>query len=139
MVNNIAMPARIHKNSLSQTVDSVNEAFFFGETIPSTKCREIASWIASRQGLPGAYGELFAGFQAERTSGIRVFTSERITSASARHILGEESCRALLLLDSQESNVAGALKSATEWMIERVEQAHLTSPGISPRNASASR
>ena len=121
----------VHKDSLSKTVDAVNEAFFFGKTIPAPERRAVARWIASRQGLPGAYGGLFAGFASERTAGIRVFTGERITSASARHILGEESCRALLLLDARDPAAAQALTSATTWMSERVEQA----AGESGRNS----
>ena len=113
----------LHPRSLSATVDAVNEAFFFGEKISATERRELAGRIAARQALPGAYGQLFAGFEPERTNGIRVFTGERITSASARHILGEESCRALLLLDSKDREVTGALQRATDWMIKRVEQA----------------
>ena len=124
------MPTLIHQNSLSATVDAVNDAFFFGKKIPAPERRDAARWIASRQGLPGAYGALFAGFNAERATGIRVFTGERMTSASARHILGEESCRALLLLDSRESQPAAALARASGWMIDRVEQA----AGDSPRN-----
>ena len=122
------MTTLIHKSSLSQTVDAVNEAFFFGQTILVKERRDVARWIASRQGLPGAYGELFAGFDAERKSGIRVFTGERITSASARHILGEESCRALLLLDSHDATAAEALTRATNWLSQRLEQAALYSP-----------
>jgi hypothetical protein len=113
----------IHDDSLSKTVDAVNEAFFFGREIPANERRAVARWIASRQGLPGAYGRLFAGFESERTNGIRVFTGERITSASARHILGEESCRALLLLGGSDASVAARLTDATNWMIERVAQA----------------
>src|SRR5262245_71636 len=118
----------LHPQSLSATIDAVNEAFFFGETIPRAERREIASWIAARQAMPGAYGQLFAGFEVERTKGIRVFTGERITSASARHILGEEACRALLLLDSREAEVKGALQRATDWMINRVESAAQDAP-----------
>jgi hypothetical protein len=122
------MTLPIHEDSLSETVDAVNEAFFFSQTISPKERREVASWIASRQGLPGAYGELFAGFDSERRSGIRLFTGERITSASARHILGEESCRALLLLDSKDSKAAAALTRATNWLSQRLEQAAMYSP-----------
>jgi hypothetical protein len=118
----------LHPRSLSATVDAVNEAFFFGEPIPAAERRELARWIAARQALPGAYGQLFAGFEPERTKGIRVFTGERITSASARHILGEEACRALLLLDSRDAEVNGALQRATGWMINRVQQAAEDAP-----------
>ncbi len=121
----------IQKNSLSKTVDAVNEAFFFGQTVSANDRRAAARWIAARQGLPGAYGALFAGFQSERTAGIRVFTGERMTAASARHILGEESCRALSLLDTNDRDVALALKRATTWLTERVELA----AGESERNS----
>jgi hypothetical protein len=122
------MATLIHRTSLSKTVDAVNEAFFFGKTITAADRRDAARWIAARHALPGAYGKLFGGFPSERASGIRVFTGERITSASARHILGEESCRALLLLASRDSKADDALAQATAWMINRVTQAGLDSP-----------
>jgi hypothetical protein len=78
--------------------------------------------------LPGAYGELFAGFAPELASGIRLFTGERVTSASARHILGEESCRALLLLKSDDATATAAITRATTWLIERVEKAATDAP-----------
>jgi hypothetical protein len=118
----------IHRTSLSKTVDAVNEAFFFGKRISSTDRREISRWIAGRHALPGAYGKLFGGFPSERKSGIRVFTGERITSASARHILGEESCRALLLLASRDMKADAALAEATAWIINRVRQAGVDAP-----------
>ena len=122
----------LHPRSLSATVDAVNNAFFCGEKISVTERRELARWIAARQALPGAYGQLFAGFEPERTKGITVFTGERITSASARHILGEEACRALLLLDSKDREVRDALQRATEWLSARLEQAARDAPRNSP-------
>ena len=83
----------ISSGSLSQTVDAVNAAIFDGHRWPLATKRAVAHWIVARQGLPGAYAATFAGFPAERTRGIVVFTGERITSASARHILGEEASR----------------------------------------------
>ena len=117
----------IHQNSLSETVDAVNEAVFLKKTITTTDRRHVARWIAARQGQPGAYGQLFAGFPPEVASGIRLFTGERVTSASARHILGEESCRALLLLTSDDATATAALKRATAWLAERLEKAALDS------------
>src|SRR5262249_45711256 len=96
--------------------------------IPRDTRGETAGWIASRQGLPGAYGEMFAGFPAERASGIHLFTGEHVTNASARHILGEEACRALLLLDSREPTATAALGRAVEWIVERVSVAAAYSP-----------
>jgi hypothetical protein len=123
----------IHRSSLSETVDAVNEAVFFGHATTAKDRRHVARWIAARQGLPGAYGELFAGFAPELASGIRLFTGERVTSASARHILGEESCRALLLLKSDDAIATAALARATAWIVERVEKAAT----LSPRNNAA--
>ena len=57
-----------------------------------------------------------------------MFTGERVTSASARHILGEESCRALLLLKSDDATATAALSRATAWIVERVEKAATLSP-----------
>jgi len=120
----------IHTRSLSETVDAVNEATFFGHAISAPDRREVARWIAARQGAPGAYGQLFAGFPSESASGIRLFTGERVTSASARHILGEESCRALLLLESDDAMATAALNRAMAWIIDRVEKA----ASYAPRN-----
>ena len=85
----------INRTSLSQTVDAIHAAHFDGCTLTATECGEAARWIAAREGLPGAYAGTFAGFDSERSRGIVLFTGERITSASARHILGEEASRAL--------------------------------------------
>ena len=96
--------------------------------MPAKDRRHVARWIAAREGLAGAYGGLFAGFAPELASGIRLFTGERVTSASARHILGEESCRALLLLKSDDAMATAALNRATAWIMERVEKAAMDSP-----------
>ena len=88
----------INRGSLSQTVDAVNAAQCAGRTLTAAERGEVARWIATRQGLHGAYADTFAGFPSERTTGIVLFTGERISSASARHILGEEASRALRLL-----------------------------------------
>lgn len=102
----------INRTSLSHTVDAVAAAQFDGRPLTAAERGETARWIAARQGLPGAYGDTFAGFPAERTKGIVVFTGERITSASARHILGEESSRALRQLRVRDAGVTGALARA---------------------------
>ena len=86
----------ISRASLSQTVDAINAAYFYRRTLAAAERGQAARWIAARQGLDGAYGGTFAGFPAERSKGIVLFTGERIASASARHILGEEASRVLI-------------------------------------------
>lgn len=124
----------IHSASLSQTVDAVNAAWFDRRALAVTERRQVARWIASRQGLPGAYADTFAGFAAERDKGIVVFTGERITSASARHIVGEEACRALQSLGVRDRVVAAALDRACDGLMRCLERAALdprrTNPGL---------
>lgn len=80
----------INTTSLSQTVDAVSAAQFDGRALTAGERTQAARWIAARRGLAGSYGGTFAGFPAGRSSGIVLFTGERIVSASPRHILGEE-------------------------------------------------
>ena len=58
---------------------------------------------------------------------MRVFTGERIRSgAGTAHILGEEACRALILLSAPAAGVRKALADASAGMIHRLDS--------SPRN-----
>lgn len=113
----------INRASLSQAVDAINAAHFDGRTIAVVERRKAARWIASRQGLEGAYGGTFAGFPSERAKGIVLFTGERITSASARHILGEEASRVLRKLRIRDPNVTHALRRADEGLMRCLERA----------------
>jgi len=109
--------------SLSKTVDSVNAAVFDGRSLGARERSETARWIAARQGLEGAYAGTFAGFPVERAQGIALFTGERITSASARHILGEESSRTLRLLRVRDAGVARALDAADDGLMQCLARA----------------
>jgi hypothetical protein len=113
----------INRTSLSQTVDAVNAAHFEGRAPAATERRQVARWIAARQGLPGAYGGTFAGFPSERAKGIVLFTGERIASASARHILGEEASRALRQLGVRNRSVTPALAAADEGLLRCLARA----------------
>ncbi len=104
----------IHGQSVSETVDAVNAALFDEQRITVAERKLTARWLAARQGLPGAYGSTFAGFDSERKAGIVLFTGERIASASARHILGEEASRALRLLRVTDAAVKSALERANQ-------------------------
>src|SRR5262249_57968211 len=63
------------------------------------------------------------------SNGIVLFTGERITSASARHILGEEASRALRLLFVRDRNVTRALEAAEEGLMRCLARA-----AADPRN-----
>ena len=113
----------IDTSSLSETVDAINAAFFDGRTLPAEARGQAARWIVGRQGLPGAYADTFAGFPSERSKGIVLFTGERITSASARHILGEEASRALRRLRVRDREVTRALARADEGLMRCLARA----------------
>jgi hypothetical protein len=113
----------INRASLSQTVDAINAAHFDGRTLAVVERGQAARWIAGRQGLPGAYAGTFAGFPSERSRGIVLFTGERIASASARHILGEEASRALRHLRVRDSKVTRALEHADSGLMRCLARA----------------
>jgi hypothetical protein len=113
----------INRASLSQTIDAINAVHFDGRTLTAAERGQAARWIAARQGLPGAYGGTFAGFPAERSKGIVLFTGERIASASARHILGEEASRVLRQLGVRDPNVTRALEGADGGLMQCLERA----------------
>ena len=110
----------IHPSSLSETVNAVNEAYFQDRETAVEERREAARWIAGRQGLPGAYAGTFALMPDELRDGVRLFTGERTKSAAARHITGEEACRALRLLGVTDGPVTDALETASHNLAERV-------------------
>jgi len=119
----VELSVLINRASLSQTVDAINDAYFYGRTLAAAERGQAAQWIAERQGLDWAYGDTFAGFPAERSKGIVLFTGERIASASARHILGEEASRALRLLCMRDRSVTRALEAADEGLMGCLERA----------------
>jgi hypothetical protein len=124
----------IDQASLSQTVDAINAAHFEGRELAAAERRQAARWIAARQGLPGCYAGTFAGFPSERSRGIVLFTGERIASASARHILGEEASRVLRSLRVRDRSVTRALDAAedglTQCLAHAAENPRNRNPGL---------
>ncbi|MFH0920702.1 MAG: hypothetical protein V1913_10090 [Fibrobacterota bacterium] len=61
--------------TLSSVIDFVNESTFYNCPIPASEAKRIVSFIADRQGKPGAYAHTFApvGNEMER---YRLFTGE---------------------------------------------------------------
>lgn len=105
-------PSVIDEVSLSRTLDAVDELAFDGRSLAPAERQAVARWIAARQGLPGAKSGTFAAFPGELREGFVVFTGERLTYASARHVLGEEACRVLRSLDVRDETVQAALERA---------------------------
>ena len=109
--------------SLADTIDAVSDALFFGRRIPRNEAHRVVVWLASRQGLPGSYAGMFAPMPRDYARGIKLFTGERIsTGAATGHILGEEACRAMLLLGTDVAEATAALVRATRSMDGRLRQ-----------------
>ncbi len=108
--------------SLAETLDALNDAFFFERPVPKAEREKVAKWIAKRQGLPGAYAGMFAPTAKDFSKGVRLFTGERVASrAAAGHVLGEEACRALIKLNVRDKDVKEALAEASRGMMARIK------------------
>lgn len=113
----------VNPNSLAVTLDAVNEAFFYGRSLSKSQREETAKWIASRQGEPGSYANMFAPTEKDFKEGVRLFPGEKVRSRAATgHILGEESCRALILLDVSIVGVHNALNLASLGMMRKLDR-----------------
>ncbi len=122
------MVGYVLKSSLSETLDRLNEALFYGRDIPAGEKKEAALWIAGRQGLPGAYRDSFAITPQDEKEGARVFTGEKMTHASARHIMGEEAARMLALLAVNEPQVKSALRAANAGISNIIKHSETKEP-----------
>ena len=121
----------INPNSLALTLDALNDALFLNQPLPKSDKTEVAEWIASRQGLPGSYANMFAPTKKDFQDDLVLFTGEKITTRVGRsHILGQESCRALILLGIKSANVKTALKKASTEFIKRMGQYIQASNGM---------
>jgi len=111
----------VNQDSLSLTLDAVNEAFFYNEPLTRLQKEQVAEWIAGRQGKPGSYANMFAPTEFDLKEGARLFTGERVQSGAAtRHILGEEACRVLIQMDVSITGVREALERASLGMMGRL-------------------
>jgi hypothetical protein len=106
--------------TLAAAVDVLNEAQFYGRRLSRAEQDAAASFIASRQGVERAKAGSFGLTPAECAAGIRVFTGELMTHASARHIVGEECCRVLRNLKELSAEVKRALATASANMNEHI-------------------
>lgn len=121
----------INHNSLASTLDAVNEAFFYKRPLSKSARVQVAKWIASRQGIPGSYANMFAPTRKDFENGLVLFTGEKISSrAGLSHILGQESSRALMLLNVASADVKLALERAAVGFMERMKQYIIVKKGI---------
>lgn len=110
--------------TLSGCVEEINDARLFGRKITASRREQLGRFIASRQGLAGSYAGLFAPVDGELSHGYRFLTGERITTrAGTTHILGQESLRALVLLDLKQASTRNAIHRAADSFTPRLAKA----------------
>jgi hypothetical protein len=111
----------VNPHSLAETVDAINEAFFYGKPLSKADRDRTAKWIADRQGLPRSYAGMFAPTDLDYKNGVKLFTGEKVsTGAATGHILGEEASRALILLGVNAPEIRQALSRAGEGILSRL-------------------
>ena len=113
----------IHPDSLHATAENVSESYFYNRPLTKEDRTAAALWLAERQGKPGAYANMYAPLTSDY-EGITTFTGEKITSqAGISHVLGQETARALVLLDVSLPPVRNAQRLADEGIVNRITQA----------------
>jgi hypothetical protein len=113
----------INHNSLALTLDAVNEAFFLNRPLSKSTRAQVSKWIASRQGLPGSYADMFAPTGKDFQNGLVLFTGEKISSrVGLSHILGQESGRILIFLGVKSEDIKMALERAAAGFMDRMKQ-----------------
>ncbi len=114
-----------HPQSLSITLDRINERHFLGESFDRTEAERTLDWLAGRFGTDSAYAGTFGITEQDRQSKLYTFTGERLQSASLRHIHAEETCRAIILLNRRVGrDRLPELESATSMLLGCFVQAH---------------
>jgi hypothetical protein len=108
----------VHPNSLAATLDALNEAFFMEHSLTRGERTLVIRWLASRQGIRGAYRGMIAPTPLDFKRGVRLFTGEKVISGAAiGHVLGEESSRALIMLNGSSPVAHEALKKSNKGMV----------------------
>lgn len=116
----------LDESSLANTIDNLNDAWFYSRPIATDERKEIALWLAGRQGLKGSYHGMFAPTLKDFADPIRLFSGDAVKSSGSKaHVLGEETLRALIKLDVKNDKVAKAFKlgfDAMNGVIQRDEK-----------------
>jgi len=82
--------------------------------------QEALQWVLSRQGLKGSYSNLFMPTNLDLTQGVRLITGERIgTGGGARHILGEEALRTVIVWGLKSSPAVTEALRGFDQILER--------------------
>ncbi len=111
----------VNETSLAVTLDAVDEALFYRRKVTKADRTEAAEWLAGRVGVPGSYAGMPAPTEADFRKGAVLFTGNKLsTRAGTAHVLGEEACRAMVLLAPATVGLTRALRQATQGMVTKL-------------------
>jgi hypothetical protein len=105
--------------SLQETVYRLEEVRRGLRTSSDEEVQESLNWVLGRQGLKGSYRKLFAPTEKDLSEGLQMLTGEQYPRRGllARHILGEEALRAVVLWNRRSHPAAmKALEGFEEMM-----------------------
>ena len=112
-------------NSLSVTLDRINERHFLGESFARTEAERAMDWLSGQFGTGPAYAGTFGITDQDSRSKLYTYTGERLQSASLRHIHAEETCRSIILLNRLvKRDRLPELEAATSRLLYCFEKAH---------------
>jgi len=106
--------------SLAETLWRLEEVRQGFRSKSVAQVEEALQWVLSRQGLKGAYMDLFAPTE-EDLLGVQLPTGERVGSAALRHILGEEALRTAILWNLGSSSAVKKAVNSFDRLLERGE------------------
>ena len=113
----------LDENSLANTINNLNDAWFYSRPIPTGEKKQVAFWLAGRQGLKGSYHGMFAPTPKDFASPIRLFSGDVVKSGGSKaHVLGEETLRALIKLDMKDDVVTKAFKLGRDAMNDVIQR-----------------
>ncbi len=111
----------LNKTSLAQTIDSVNEAFFYGKKISKKEAGDIINWVSSRLATEYSYNGSFGLTAKDMKSKVYTFTGERLQSASLRHIIAEEASRVLVQLSKITGKKIPELETSSKKLLKNIK------------------
>lgn len=111
----------MNPDSMALNLDALNDALLSDKKLTKAEKEPAAKWIAGRQGLRYSYAGMPAPTDVDYNDGVRVYTGEPAKpGVTTGHILGEEACRVLIILNIDDHFVEGALAKATEGMMSKL-------------------
>src|SRR5512138_1145148 len=110
--------ALLNKNSLTKTIDNVNEAFFWNNPISKREANQIIDWMLTRIDTDFSYRKGFGLTKQDIKEKTKTFTGETLTGASLRHIVSEEASRVVIQLSKIAGRKIPELAAANKGLVE---------------------